>query len=92
MDETQSHITTIPGISVRMGAMIVAEIGDFSRKVFGLCRYVTVYLPIRATLVIRSLFPYGETRLQVSTRCDLQCNQMRLPLGSTFSFPAGTYR
>ena len=31
MDEIQSPITTIPGISVRMGAMILAEIGDFSR-------------------------------------------------------------
>ena len=31
MDEIQSPITTIPGIGVRMGAMILAEIGDFSR-------------------------------------------------------------
>ena len=31
MDEMQSPITTIPGIGVRMGAMILAEIGDFSR-------------------------------------------------------------
>jgi len=31
MEEIQSPITTIPGISVRMGAMILAEIGDFSR-------------------------------------------------------------
>jgi len=31
MDEIQSPITTIPGIGVRMGAMIFAEIGDFSR-------------------------------------------------------------
>ena len=31
MDEMQSPITTIPGIGVRMGAMIPAEIGDFSR-------------------------------------------------------------
>ena len=30
MDEMQSPITTIPGIGVRMGAMILAEIGDFS--------------------------------------------------------------
>ena len=30
MDEIQSPITTIPGIGVRMGAMILAEIGDFS--------------------------------------------------------------
>ena len=31
MDEIPSPITTIPGIGVRMGAMILAEIGDFSR-------------------------------------------------------------
>lgn len=31
MDEMQSPIMTIPGIGVRMGAMILAEIGDFSR-------------------------------------------------------------
>lgn len=31
MEEMQSLITTIPGIGVCMGAMILAEIGDFSR-------------------------------------------------------------
>ena len=31
MEELASPITTIPGIGVRMGAMILAEIGDFSR-------------------------------------------------------------
>ena len=31
MYEIHSPITTIPGIGVRMGAMILAEIGDFSR-------------------------------------------------------------
>ena len=31
MDEINSTILTIPGISYRMGAMIIAEIGDFSR-------------------------------------------------------------
>ena len=30
MAEIQSPITTIPGIGVRMGAMILAEIGDFT--------------------------------------------------------------
>ena len=30
MDEVHSPITTIPGIGARMGAMILAEIGDFS--------------------------------------------------------------
>lgn len=31
VDKTASPILTIPGISYRMGAMILAEIGDFSR-------------------------------------------------------------
>ena len=31
MDEIQSPITTIPGIGVRMGAMILTDIGDFTR-------------------------------------------------------------
>ena len=31
MDESQSPIMTIPGISYRMGAMILAEVGDFAR-------------------------------------------------------------
>jgi transposase len=31
MDELNSPITTIPGIGTRMGAMILAEVGDFSR-------------------------------------------------------------
>lgn len=31
MDEIQSPITTIPGIGTRMGAMILAEVGDFAR-------------------------------------------------------------
>ena len=31
MDEINSPILTIPGINYRMGAMIIAEIGDFNR-------------------------------------------------------------
>lgn len=31
MEQLQSPITTIPGIGFRMGAMILAEVGDFSR-------------------------------------------------------------
>ena len=31
MDELHSPITTVPGIGSRMGAMILAEVGDFSR-------------------------------------------------------------
>ena len=31
MDEIRSPILSIPGINYRMGAMIIAEIGDFNR-------------------------------------------------------------
>lgn len=31
MEEMQSPITSIPGIDARMGSMILAEIGNFSR-------------------------------------------------------------
>ena len=31
MEEIQSPITTIPGITFRMGAMIIAEVGEFSQ-------------------------------------------------------------
>ena len=31
MEQLRSPITTIPGIGFRMGAMILAEVGDFSR-------------------------------------------------------------
>jgi hypothetical protein len=31
MDELHALITAIPGMDVRMGAMILAEVGDFSR-------------------------------------------------------------
>lgn len=31
MEEVQSPITTIPGITFRMGAMIIAEVGEFSQ-------------------------------------------------------------
>lgn len=31
MDAIQSPITTIPGIGINMGAMIIAEVGDFSK-------------------------------------------------------------
>ena len=33
MDEVHSPITTIPGIGTRMGAMILAEVGDLARSV-----------------------------------------------------------
>ena len=89
MNEMRSPITTIPGIGVRMGAMILAEIGDFSRfdspdkiLAYAVCRHVTVYLPIWAAFAIWYIFAHGKARLQVFALRSLQCNQIRLPLGS----------
>ena len=53
-EEIQFPILTIPGIRYRMGAMIITEIGDFSRfdsadKILGLCGDVFFYIPIRTT-------------------------------------------
>ena len=86
MDEMQSPITTIPGIGVRMGAMILAEIGDFSRfdspDKIRLCRYVSLYLPVRAAFSVWSLLAHGKARLSVSALRTLQRHQICLPLGS----------
>ena len=88
MDEMQSPITTIPGIGVRMGAMILAEIGDFSRfdspDKIRLCRYVSLYLPVRAAFSVWILLTHGKARFPVSALRALQRYQICLPLGSDF--------
>ena len=63
MDEIHSPILTIPGIGYRMGAMILAEIGDFSRfdspdKILHMPELLHL-LSIRADGIL--LFPHGET-------------------------------
>ena len=87
MEELQSPITTIPGMGFRMAAMILAEIGDFSRFRFSrqdpcLCRHVTVHLSIRASFIGWNLLSHGETRLSLFALCALQRDQVCLPLGS----------
>ena len=52
MDKIASPITTIPGIGRNMGAMIISEIGDFSRfffsdKILAYAGFFSLYLPIR---------------------------------------------
>ena len=72
MDELHSPITTIPGLGFRMAAMILAEVGDFTRfdsprQAVGLCRDVAIHLPVWAT---QKLLPsHGKTRLQILTLC-----------------------
>ena len=88
MDEMQSPITTIPGIGVRMGAMILAEIGDFSRfdspDKIRLCRYVSLYLPVRAAFSVWSLLAHGKARLSVSALRTLQRHQIWDPVFAAY--------
>ena len=74
MEEMQSPITTIPGIGFRMGAMILAEIGDFSRFDSRLCRHVAVYLSIWAAFAVWHVLTHGEARLQILALRSLQRN------------------
>jgi transposase len=78
MNEIHSPITTVPGIGTRMGAMILAEVGNFSR--FDSPDKILAY----AGLANQLLCPYGEARLQISALCHLQRCQVRLPLGPNF--------
>ncbi|MFQ8878395.1 MAG: transposase [Roseburia hominis] len=55
MDEINSPILSIPGISYRMGAMIIAEIGDFSQfdspdKILAYAGMSTIYSTNRGSL------------------------------------------
>ena len=89
MDEMQSPITTILGIGVHMGAMILAEVGDFSRfdspdKILVYAGNVSLYLPIGAVFTVWCLFVYGETRLLLFALWPLQCHKTCLPLGLDF--------
>ena len=84
LEEINSQITTIPGIGARMGAMILAEVGDAAR--FDR-RYVARCLPIRTAFVIWNLLTYGKARLQILALCPLQRSQMRLPWDQGFVIP-----
>ena len=83
MAEIQSPITTIPGIGVRMGAMILAEIGDFSRfdSPDKILAYVSLHLPVWAALSVWSLLTHGKTWLTLPALRSLQCHKVCLPLG-----------
>lgn len=75
MDQITSPSLTIPGIGYRMGAMSLAEIGDFSRfdspdKILAYAG-ASLYLSIRAVGIL--LFPYGKAWLSLSAFCPNQC-------------------
>ncbi len=51
-DDLRSPITTIPGIGCRVGTMILAKVGDFSRfdspdELLAYAEMSSLYLPIR---------------------------------------------
>lgn len=86
MDELHSPITTIPGLGFRMAAMILAEVGDFTRfdSPDKLLAYAgcPLHLPIRTA---QKLLPaYGKAWLLIPTLRTLQRNQVCLPLGPGF--------
>ena len=64
MDEIESPITTIPGISCRMGAMILAEAGDFFR--FDSPDKLLVYAGMSPSILqsgqLKNSYPHMEKR------------------------------
>ena len=84
MDENPSPILTIPGINYRMGAMILAEIGDFSR--FDSPNKILAYAGLSPSTyqsgkLENAYPPYGKTWFQVSAVRPLQRSQVCLPVG-----------
>ena len=84
MDELHSPITTIPGIGCRMGAMILAEVGDFSR--FDSPDKVLAYAGMSPSTYqsgqLKNCYPHMEKRGSRYLRYALyKCCQVRLPLG-----------
>ena len=77
MDRISSPILSIPGISYRMGAMIIAEIGDFTRLIHlirFLPRLVYLYLPINPVKWI-TLMPGWKNAVQ--NIYDMHCLMQR---------------
>ena len=83
-EEIQFPILTIPGIRYRMGAMIITEIGDFSR--FDSADKILAYAGMSSSTYqsgqLDNCHSHMEkTGLQVSPICLLQCDKVCLPLG-----------
>lgn len=64
VDELRSPITTIPGIGYRMGAMILAEAGDFSRfdSVGKLLAYAGMSPSTYQSGQLKNCYPHMEKR------------------------------
>ena len=72
IDEMAPPILTIPGISYRMGAMILA----------GLCWPLTIYLRIRKAQGYGRLRAHGKAWFALSALCTFQCCKICLHLGA----------
>ena len=91
-EEIHSPILTIPGISYRMGAMIIAEIGDFSR--FDSADKILAYAGMSPSTYqsgqLDNCYSHMEKRgYQIPPVCPLQCHKICLPLGRIFSCISG---
>ena len=86
MDELHSPITTIPGLGFRMAAMILAEVGDFTRfdSPDKLLAYAGMSPPLTNPDSSKLLPAYGKAWLPIPTLRTLQRNQVCLPLGPDF--------
>ena len=73
------------GINYRMGAMIIAEIGDFNR--FDSPDKILAYAGFSPSTYQsgQRIVSYGKTWLQIPAIRSVQCHQVCLPLGSTFA-------
>ena len=83
MDELHSPITTIPGLGFRMAAMILAEVGDFTRfdSPDKLLAYAGCPPPLTNPTAQKLLPAHGKAWLPILTLRTLQRNQVCLPLG-----------
>ena len=85
VDEMQSPITTIPGMGVRMGAVILAEIGDFSR--FDSPDKILAYAGMSPStyqsgqLSLSGAYSHMENEVPLLALRSLQCHKTRLSLG-----------
>ena len=80
MGELNSPITTIPGVGVRMAAMILAEVGNFTR--FESPDKLLAYVGMSpSTYQSGLLSPHGEAWLSILALRPLQRNQVCLSLG-----------
>ena len=77
MDEINSPILSIPGISYRMGAMIIAEIGDFERlsSPDKILAYAGLSPSTYQSGQLISIYSHKKKRFPLLKICFIQCSQ-----------------